>query len=47
MRDGSTSGLIRHYPGQDLSLSLLCNMEGVAWDPAWMIHEMVVNGQFA
>jgi CubicO group peptidase (beta-lactamase class C family) len=44
--NAGVSGLIRHYPAQDLSLALLCNMEDVAWKPAWEIHAMVVNGQF-
>jgi hypothetical protein len=45
--NAGVSGMIRHYPAQDLSLALLCNMEDVAWKPAWEIHAMVVNGQFA
>jgi hypothetical protein len=39
------SGMIRYYPGQDLSLVLLCNMQSAAWDPAWHIHEMIVAGE--
>jgi CubicO group peptidase (beta-lactamase class C family) len=39
------SGLIRHFPDQDITVALLSNMEDGAWDPVWTIHEMVVEGQ--
>jgi CubicO group peptidase (beta-lactamase class C family) len=39
------SGLIRHFPDQDITVTLLSNMEDGAWDPVWKIHEMVVEGQ--
>ena len=39
------SGLIRHFPEQDITVTLLSNMEDGAWDPVWKIHEMVVDGQ--
>jgi hypothetical protein len=38
--------MIRHYPAQDLSVVILCNMGSAAWDPAWKIHEMLVAGEF-
>jgi hypothetical protein len=41
------SGLIRHYPGRDLSITLLSNMEEGAWEPIRRIHELVVGGQVA
>lgn len=44
--NAGASGMIRHYPNQDLSLVLLCNMESAAWDSARYIHAMVVNGEF-
>jgi CubicO group peptidase (beta-lactamase class C family) len=39
------SGLIRHFPDQDTTVTLLSNMEDGVWDPIWKIHEMVVDGQ--
>jgi CubicO group peptidase (beta-lactamase class C family) len=45
-QNAGVSGMIRHYPGQELSVVLLCNMESAAWKPAWYIHEMIVKGQF-
>jgi hypothetical protein len=44
--NAGVSGLIRHYPAQDLSLVLLCNMRTAAWDPAWEVHVMLVAGEF-
>ncbi|MCJ7433346.1 MAG: beta-lactamase family protein [Anaerolineales bacterium] len=44
--NAGVSGMIRHYPKQDLSLVILCNMESAAWDPAWYVHDMAVNGEF-
>jgi CubicO group peptidase (beta-lactamase class C family) len=42
--NAGASGLIRHFPEQDINLVLLANMEGAVWKPAWKIHEMVVAG---
>jgi hypothetical protein len=39
------SGLIRHFPDQDIAVTLLSNMEDGVWDPVWKIHEMVIEGQ--
>jgi CubicO group peptidase (beta-lactamase class C family) len=40
------SAVITHFPDQNITVTLLSNMEDGAWDPAWgKIHEMVVNGQ--
>jgi hypothetical protein len=41
------SGLIRHFPDQDITVTLLSNMEEGVWDPIWKIHEMVVDGQMS
>lgn len=38
-----TSGLIRYYPEQDISVVLLSNMEDGVWDPVWEIHKMIVG----
>jgi len=42
--NAGASGLIRHFPEQDISVVLLSNMEAGAWKPVWVIHEMVVSG---
>jgi len=40
------SGIISHFPDQDVTVTLLSNMEDGVWDPAWnKIHELVVGGQ--
>jgi CubicO group peptidase (beta-lactamase class C family) len=41
------SAIISHFPDQDITATLLSNMEDGAWDPARKIHEMVVDGQMA
>jgi CubicO group peptidase (beta-lactamase class C family) len=41
------SGLIRHFPDQGITVSLLSNMEDGAWDPIWKIHDLVVTGRLA
>jgi hypothetical protein len=39
------SAVISHFPDQDITVTLLLNMEDGAWDPAWKkIHEMVLDG---
>ncbi len=45
--NAGVSGLIRHFPNQDISVVILSNMESGVWEPVWKIHEMVVEGQFA
>jgi len=39
------SGIISHFPDRDITVTLLSNMEDGVWDPAWKIHEMVIDGQ--
>ena len=41
------SGIISHFPEQDITATLLSNMEDGVWDPAWKIHEMVVEGKIS
>jgi CubicO group peptidase (beta-lactamase class C family) len=41
------SGIISHFPDQNINVMLLSNMENGAWNPAWKIHEMVVDGQIS
>ena len=45
--NAGVSGLIRHFPKQDISIIMLSNMEDGVWDPVWEIHEMVVSGKFS
>lgn len=40
------SGLVRHYPGRDLTVVVLSNLERGAWDPIGVAHEMVMQGAF-
>lgn len=40
------SGLIRHYPGRDLTIVMLSNLETGVWDPIGAAHEMVMEGAF-
>ena len=44
--NAGVSGLIRHFPDQDISVVLLANMEGAVWKPVWKLHEMIVDGRF-
>jgi len=44
--NAGVSGLIRHFPEQDINVVLLSNMEDGVWDPIWKIHEFVVDGKF-
>ena len=39
------SGMISHYPEQDVTVTLLSNMEDGVWDPIDKIHELVVDSQ--
>jgi CubicO group peptidase (beta-lactamase class C family) len=43
--NAGVSGLIRHFPDQDITVTLLSNMEDGVWDPIWKIHELVVDSQ--
>jgi CubicO group peptidase (beta-lactamase class C family) len=40
--NAGVSGVIRHFPTQDISVTILSNMESGVWKPIWMIHEMIV-----
>lgn len=44
--NAGVSGVIRHFPAQDLSVIILSNMEGGVWEPVWEVHKMVITGQF-
>ncbi len=45
--NAGVSGMIRHFPEQDITITLLSNMEDGAWDPIWDMHEMVVDGKLS
>lgn len=45
-QNAGASGLIRYYPGKDISVVLLTNMGEAAWEPAWKIHDMLLAGEF-
>jgi hypothetical protein len=38
------SAMLRHYPGDDVTVVLLSNMEDGVWDPVWEMHEIVAPG---
>ncbi len=40
--NAGVSGVIRYFPAQDISVTILSNMESGVWKPIWMIHEMIV-----
>lgn len=44
--NAGASGIIRHYPHEDLNVVLLSNMEDGVWKPVRVIHEMIVTGQW-
>lgn len=44
--NAGASGLIRHFPEQDINVILLSNMEDGVWAPIRKIHQLVVDGKF-
>ena len=44
--NAGTSGLVRHYPGRDLTVVVLSNLEDGAWAPIRAIHELVMADGF-
>lgn len=44
-QNAGVSGMIRHYPGKDISVALLSNLGNGAWDPVREIHKMIIEGQ--
>jgi CubicO group peptidase (beta-lactamase class C family) len=44
--NAGVSGLIRHYPKEDLNVVLLSNREDGVWKPVRVIHEMIVTGRW-
>lgn len=45
--NAGVSGIIRHFPKEDINVVLLSNMENGIWNPVRIVHEMVVSGQLA
>jgi CubicO group peptidase (beta-lactamase class C family) len=43
--NAGVSGLIRHFPAQDINVVMLSNMAGGVWKPVWKIHDMVIAGE--
>lgn len=44
--NAGASGLIRHFPDQDINIVILSNMEDGVWGPVRKIHQLVVDGKF-
>jgi len=44
--NAGASGLIRHFPEQDINVVILSNMEDGVWGPIRRIHQLVVDGKF-
>jgi CubicO group peptidase (beta-lactamase class C family) len=45
--NAGTSCVLRHYPGRDVTVVILSNLELGSWDPLGVVHEMVMAGAFA
>lgn len=45
--NAGASCVLRHYPGRDLTVVILSNLEMGAWEPLGVVHEMVLEGGFA
>jgi hypothetical protein len=41
--NAGVSGMMRHYPAQDVNVILLSNMQGGVWDPVRKVHEVVAG----
>jgi CubicO group peptidase (beta-lactamase class C family) len=42
--NAGASGLIRHYPKDDINIVILSNMEDGVWKPVRKVHELVIAG---
>jgi CubicO group peptidase (beta-lactamase class C family) len=40
--NAGVSGLIRHFPDQDITVVMLSNMMDGVWKPVWKVHQLVV-----
>ena len=43
--NAGVSALIRHYPGLDVNVVLLSNLEEGVWEPVWKIHDLIISGE--
>lgn len=43
--NAGASGLIRHFPEQDINVVILSNMENGVWAPIRKIHQLVIDGK--
>jgi CubicO group peptidase (beta-lactamase class C family) len=41
--NAGVSGIIRHFPKDDISVVILSNMEDGVWEPIWTVHKMIVT----
>jgi CubicO group peptidase (beta-lactamase class C family) len=41
--NAGVSGMIRHFPDQDINVVILSNMESGAWEPVWKIHKLITG----
>jgi len=44
--NAGSSGVIRHYPDQDISIVILSNMAEGAWPPVEHLHSLVSSGRY-
>jgi CubicO group peptidase (beta-lactamase class C family) len=44
--NAGVSGIIRHFPAQDINVVILSNMMSGVWEPVWRIHDLVTGRQF-
>lgn len=44
--NAGASCVVRHYPGRDLTVVILSNLEQGAWEPLGVVHDMVTAGAF-
>jgi CubicO group peptidase (beta-lactamase class C family) len=40
--NAGVSGMIRHFPVENISVVILSNIIGGAWKPVWKIHELII-----
>ena len=45
--NAGVSGLIRHFPKDDISIVILSNMEDGVWEPMKKVHELLIASQLA
>ncbi|MEN4010444.1 MAG: serine hydrolase domain-containing protein [Chloroflexota bacterium] len=43
--NAGVSAVIRYFPAEDISVTILSNMKSGAWNPIWDIHNLIVSDQ--